>query len=82
MFQTLNDEIERSQLSGMLGSVLGRQKSHFSDEIEKQSIMWKVNSVNDKLHYKTVTLAPEMHCACFPDFYRCSMQNAVAMCSV
>ena len=34
-------------------SVLGRQKPHFSDEIEKQSIMQKANSVNAKPHYNT-----------------------------
>ena len=45
----------RSEVGGTLKleSDLDRQKPHFSDEIEKQSIMQKVNSVNGKPHYKT-----------------------------
>ena len=75
----------RSEVGGTLKleSVLGRQKNPTSvmnlrsSQLCRRSTQWTVNHST-----RHSTLAPELHCACFSLFYRCSMQNSVAMCSV
>ena len=74
----------RSEVGGTpkLESVLGRQKNPTSvmklrnSQLCRRSTQWTVNHTTRHL-----TLAPAIHCACFLGF-RCSVQNAVAVCSV
>ena len=65
-----------------LESVLGRQRLHYSEDIEKQSIKQKDNSVNGEPLYKTKHWYLKCTAPGLCLFPRYSMQNSVAMCSV
>ena len=62
-FRETRESLKITQISV---SLLNRPQSHWSDEIEKQSAMWKVISVNGKLSQSILQfLTSATHSTCF-----------------